>query len=242
MHHHGQRSSEGLPATLIDSEYDNIISTIPSPSIAELCPPIKDTFRITPAATVCVVNLFYDETALLPVQGFGYLIPKSTPKSLNPEGALGVVFDSDATPGLDTAPGTKLTVMLGGPHWKNLPKELLPSNSDAIEMAKGVLAAHLGITQNPILAQANLHVDCIPQYVVGHRTRMANARSAMLNNGHWSRVRVAGSWYNGVAVNDCITHAMITNATLRDNSYFGNEIVQTGVSVVKRQVTSSSRT
>ena len=55
------------------------------------------------------------------LQGFGYLIPQSVPFELNPERALGVIFDSDISPDLhSTVPaeklGTRLTVMMGG-HW-----------------------------------------------------------------------------------------------------------------------------
>lgn len=206
-------------------DFDRVISTIPSVNLGSICHPLKSIFSQSTASTVCVVNLFYKETDLKSAKGFGYLIPKSIPKSQNPEGALGVVFDSDATPELDEAPGTKLTVMLGGPAWKGVSKQQLPSNEDAIDMAQNVIMSHLGITQKPVLAQANLHTDCIPQYTIGHRQRMQRASEIMTKGDEaWmGSVRVAGSSYGGVGVNDCIENAWYTTAHLRHRTYFGNE-------------------
>lgn len=136
--------------------------------------------------------------------GFGYLIPNSVPFSQNPERALGVIFDSDISPALAGEPGTKLTVMMGGHWWDGWSS--YPSAAEGEEMAKAVLARHLGITEAPAACHVTLQRDCIPQYTVGHSKRMALAHQALLE-GTGDRVRVAGAWYSGVGVNDCLRAA-----------------------------------
>ncbi len=187
--------------------------------------PLKSLQDTTHAVTVQVVNLYYRTPSLLTtlkppgglprgtastgLRGFGYLIPNSVPFSQNPERALGVIFDSDISPDLSsTIPlkkqGTRLTVMLGGHWWDDW--TAYPDDEEAKEMAMAVLARHLGITEKPIVADATLQRGCIPQYEVGHSQRMAMAHEA-LQKTFAGRLRVAGSWYTGVGVNDCLRSA-----------------------------------
>ena len=157
-----------------------------------------------PSTTVMVVNLFYSQQDL-PIRGFGYLLPRSLPFEQNPEFALGVVFDSEASQTLDTAPGTKLTVMLGG-HWWDSLSGAFPDAEEGARMAKAVVARHLGIQDEPAAVRVGLQKDCIPQYVVGHPQRMRSGKEALLRHFD-GKLIVAGAAYNGVSVNDCIRNA-----------------------------------
>jgi protoporphyrinogen/coproporphyrinogen III oxidase len=151
-----------------------------------------------------VVNLFYADPNLLPAQGFGYLIPRSIPFEQNPERALGVVFDSDATVGLDSLAGTKVTVMLGGHWWDDF--ETYPLEEEGIVMARDILKRHLNVDAEPALSRAGLQRDCIPQYTVGHEARMKKAHNE-LRNSFGGKLAVAGNSYTGVGVNDCVRAA-----------------------------------
>ena len=152
-----------------------------------------------------VVNLFYDSPDLLRVKGFGYLIPRSVPVQQNPHRALGVVFDSDSSQGQDTVAGTKLTVMLGGHWWNDFDDRDIPDEEEGAAMARAVLKQHLGLDAQPRLVRVSLQRNCIPQYTVGHESRMATAHRDLLPLE--GRLRVAGSSYTGVGVNDCIRAA-----------------------------------
>lgn len=157
----------------------------------------------TPAVTVMVVNLYFSNPSVLPVRGFGYLLPRSLPFEQNPERALGVVFDSDASIGQDEIPGTKVTVMLGGHWWDDW--QAYPDEEMGASMAKDILKRHLGISEEPRAVRVGLQKECIPQYVVGHHERMAQGHEALRSfNG---RLRVAGSSYTGVGLNDCVRSA-----------------------------------
>ena len=161
------------------------------------------TLGQTSAVTVMVVNLFFSNSEAVPVHGFGYLLPRSIPFEQNPERALGVVFDSDASIGQDDARGTKVTVMLGGHWWDDY--ETYPDEDEGAGMARAVLERHLGINEEPRMIRVSLQRDCIPQYSVGHDDRMA-AASKVLEN--WKgTLLVAGNSYTGVGLNDCVRAA-----------------------------------
>lgn len=164
---------------------------------------------------VLVVNLYYSNPSLVPVRGFGYLIPRTVPLEQNPERALGVLFASESSVGQDTAPGTKLTVMLGGHWWKDYGLDSLPDEQSGIEMARSILARHLGIIEKPVVAKARLARGAIPQYRPLHHKRMQTIHSELLAEFH-GRFRVAGSAYHGVGVNDCTTSARKASYGIRE--------------------------
>ncbi|KAL9091281.1 MAG: hypothetical protein Q9165_004915 [Trypethelium subeluteriae] len=181
------------------------------------------------ATTVQVVSLYYSDPNLIPYKGFGYLIPQSVSFEQNPELALGVIFDSSyggafqpdpqetsrtrpasevetatSTLSQDTVSGTKLTVMLGGHWWDGY--TYYPSEQEGLELATSLLQRHLGINVPPTAYNVALQKDCIPQYTVGHSARMRAAHGE-LQRSFKGRLRVAGNWYTGVGVNDCIKAA-----------------------------------
>ncbi|KDB24597.1 protoporphyrinogen oxidase [Trichophyton interdigitale MR816] len=196
------------------ARYNYVISTTPSTVLADQLrgpggrtPPTATSRMLAAndyAVSVMVVNLFYKNPDLIPTQGFGYLIPRSVPFEQNPERALGVMFASHAVRGQDSAAGTKLAVMIGGHWWDGWDKSDLPDEQTGIAMAKSVVARHLGIVDEPVVAKARLQYKAIPQYTVGHCDRMEDLHEYLCRE-YDSRLKVAGAWYTGVAVNDGIT-------------------------------------
>jgi oxygen-dependent protoporphyrinogen oxidase len=161
------------------------------------------------------VNLFFPNPTLLPVQGFGYLIPQSVPFEQNPERALGVIFDTSAQDGI---PGTKLTVMMGGHWWDGW--TAYPSEEEGLAMARSVIQRHLNITDEPTAHVANLSRDCIPQYTLGYEDRL-KAFAEDTSREFKGRLRVVGAQFNGVGVNDCITGAWNVARGLRGEGWKG---------------------
>lgn len=187
------------------THHTSLISTLSAPTLASLLPPSSSSPSLSTisAVTVLVVNLYFSIPSLLPIKGFGYLIPKSVPPSQNPEHALGVIFDSD-TAATDSHPGTKVTVMMGGHYWYG--RSSYPDEESAVQMATAVLARHLRIYEKPMLSNVTLQSECIPQYHVGHDEKLRRAH-ADLTRGFAGRVAVAGSSFGGVGLNDCIRGA-----------------------------------
>lgn len=195
--------------------HNRVISTIPAPHLARALRQtsgenarlpqntIRELERHNYAVTVMVVNLFYENPDLLSAKGFGYLIPRSIPFEQNPERALGVIFGSETGIGQDTVPGTKLTVMMGGHLWDGWTESDYPDHDTAVKMARSLLNRHLGITDAPAISRSRLRRDAIPQYTVGHVSRMDKLSDSVREDFN-RRLTLAGSWYGGVGVVDCI--------------------------------------
>ncbi|CDM35397.1 hypothetical protein DTO013E5_7895 [Penicillium roqueforti] len=214
-------------------EYDYVISTIPPVALAKTMRKTEQLeaklypVGLTPlllrrqdyAVTVLVVNLYYPNPNLLPVEdGFGYLIPRSIPYEQNPECGLGVIFASSSSVGngtdpsssevnQDSAPGTKITVMLGGHYWDGF--EEYPDHDTAVKMARDMLKRHMNITDTPTVTRSRLQKDAIPQYTVGHLDRMYKL-SDTVRKDYQKRLILAGNWYNGVSVGDCVKQGILS--------------------------------
>lgn len=179
-------------------KHDKIISSLYSGTLAKLTGDALPALKNSAAVTIQIVNLFYKNVNLgKRYPGFGYLIPQSVPAENNPYCALGVIFDSDrdAAAGIGPNRGTNLTVMLGGHYWDYLDQSSWPSEDDAIAMAKATVQNHLGISADePVLASTKICRDCIPQHLVGHRDRMAQAHKELSDSFGGTLAVVGGSY------------------------------------------------
>lgn len=221
--------------------YDTVISTIPHNQFAAMLPSSSASKPPSiPSVTVMVVNLWFRNPNLLSrTPGFGYLIPRSIPYHQNPECALGVIFDGYAAPNQDlphareqrekytrgsgsaeeaVMTGTKMTVMMGGHWWDGWTD--FPGEEEAVNMARTVVARHLGIVEEPEQTMATLQRDCIPQYTVGHGERMKDFHYRLLRE-YGGNLRVAGGSYGGVGVNDCIRSAWDLGKEVREKGWRG---------------------
>ena len=207
--------------------HDHVIATAGAPELAKILekrekqqnagpgypltvPPTKSISCLKEynyAVNIMVVNLHYS-TDVIPVKGFGYLIPRSISMEQNPERALGVIFASQATPGLNTAPGDSVTVLLGGHFWDGWEEPDFPDHDTAVDMARSLLRRHLGVTQLPIVSRSRLHCNAIPQYTVGHVSRMRHLSKAVSEEFR-HRLTLAGNWYGDAGVPDCVRQAYI---------------------------------
>src|SRR5262249_12279931 len=193
-------------STVDSALYDQVILTTGSGALlSDLALPRIHQFTVPPSVTVGVVNLYYSNPNVLPVSGFGYLIPQSIPFNQNPELALGVVFDSDAVQGQDSVPGTKLTVMLGGHWWNSFSSP--PNEEQCLDMARSLLKRHLRIQDEPAATNVVVQKHCIPQYPVGYRKNVLAPIHEALLKEYQGTVKVCGSRFHGVGVNDCIRAA-----------------------------------
>ncbi|SPO27876.1 related to HEM14 - Protoporphyrinogen oxidase involved in heme biosynthetic pathway [Ustilago trichophora] len=225
-------------------EADRIISSIPSSQLADILPSNAELphLKHNPSANVGVVNLVISPKAvpaakaLVPVEGFGYLIPRTTPG--NEDGILGVVFDSDAIPDQDSAdPATrpiKLTVMMGGSHWSSLSS--LPSEEGMKARAIRAVSHHLGIDSallehaSKVTIKATLQKDCIPWYLVGHPVRMAQLHKALERDTLLaSKLTLVGASYTGVSLNDCVAYATEAVEQIVAAELHGGDNVVTGL-------------
>ncbi|PWN19878.1 Protoporphyrinogen oxidase [Microstroma glucosiphilum] len=236
------RVVSSLPATALATILDDSYAS----------PTLQALLRYNPSTTVGVVNfaipaglaravapecLFLNKRAhhVTGDGAFGFLIPRCESQGLeaggrkeeptNPEGVLGVVFDSDAVAGQDQADGgvTKLTVMVGGPHFTqpmsaaaksggSASAAPLPSEQEILRRAVSALDRHLAIpvsltTHEETVARARLQRHCIPTYLPGHFSRMLQLHSELQR---MDQITVAGASYIGVSLNDVVRSAKAT--------------------------------
>ncbi|XP_076010052.1 protoporphyrinogen oxidase [Genypterus blacodes] len=182
---------------------DHIICAQPAQALASVlpsnCQPLIKQLHDISTVTVAVVNLEY-EGFVLPVTGFGHLVPSS-----EDHGLLGVVYDSVAFPqhNRSNGPTTRLTVMLGGAWFHEVfgpPEEV--KEEHLVTTATEAVRCHLGVTMAPSWSFAALQKDCIPQYYLGHWKRVESMRSFIRKNV--LPLSLVGSSYDGVSVNDVI--------------------------------------
>ncbi|KAJ8005359.1 hypothetical protein DPEC_G00145800 [Dallia pectoralis] len=182
---------------------DHIIAALPAKALASALPsaaqPLSQQLREISTVTVAVVNLEY-EGSVLPVTGFGHLLPSSEDR-----GVLGVVYDSVPFPqhNRNGGPTTRLTVMMGGAWFQEVfgnPEEV--TEQLFVERATQAVSSHLGITTPPVWSTATINKDCIPQYYLGHWKRLEIMRKYIKD--HNMPITLAGASYDGVSVNDVI--------------------------------------
>ncbi|XP_029436825.1 protoporphyrinogen oxidase isoform X2 [Rhinatrema bivittatum] len=185
---------------------DHLISAVPAQALSRLLPasaePLAAELRQIQAVSVGVVNLQYDG-AVLPITGFGHLVPSSEDSAI-----LGVVYDSVAFPDQNRhgAPSTRLTVMMGGAWFeKGIGEPDKVSHNQLLRRASKAVTSHLGLSATPTRAIVKLHKDCLPQYTVGHWKRIENISKYL--EYQLLPLNLVGASYEGVSVNDCISSA-----------------------------------
>ncbi|KAF9879798.1 protoporphyrinogen oxidase [Colletotrichum karsti] len=177
--------------------FNKIISTTTSNALYRMTGGALRSLAGSPNVSIMAINLWYPDPNLnANHKGVGYLVPRSVD---NPEGLLGVFFDSDVLLRAEGEPeGTKLFVLMGGHHWAG--KRKPPSEDEAIQMAKSVVERHLGIpADTPCWSMAHYAKNCIPQHHVGHWERM-DAVSTELAFCFFGTLAVAGGSYTPIGV------------------------------------------
>ena len=179
---------------------DHIFSGIPAFVLKDLIrneQAFSEALSEIQAVNVGVVNLVY-HNVILPVQGFGFLIP-----SQQDIHALGCVFDSCSFPA-HRDDICILTVMLGGHLFeKQFGDVETVSESLLLDHATSIVEKVLGFSKKSLVDyRVQIQKQCIPQYTVGHSERVAR-----IYNTKPSRLSLIGASYEGVSINDCIFNA-----------------------------------
>ena len=140
--------------------------------------------------------------------GFGYLVP-SAHRGAAP-GVLGAVFDSCTFPtqAAGGGQGVRVSVMMGG---ASMPEVAQWSEEAKADAARAALVNHLhggrqGALPPPDVTAFHGGDNCIPQYTVGHRDRVADAR-AQLAAGMGGHVHLLGNSYDGVGIADVVAQS-----------------------------------
>jgi oxygen-dependent protoporphyrinogen oxidase len=159
--------------------------------------PLAETLREMPTAGLVVVCLgFVEEQLPMPLDGFGYLVPRC-------EGlrTLGCLWDSSVYPGRAPAGRVLLRVMIGGGTDRGA---LELDDAALLDVVRADLRTVMGLEAAPEFARIIRHPIGIPQYTVGHLVRLARAEARLV--AHPGLV-LAGNGYRGVSINACLADA-----------------------------------
>ncbi|AAR33347.1 protoporphyrinogen oxidase [Geobacter sulfurreducens] len=185
----------------IDMDADLVILATPAYATASIIQGVDSDMagilRQIPYATMTVVCFGYDRERIAhDLNGFGYLIPKE--EGMN---TLGTLWDSSIFENRAPEGQVLLRSMMGGacfPEYVNLTDE------EVTGRVKNDLATIMGITAPPSFVRIFRHHQAIPQYTVGHSTRVAalEQRAASLPG-----LFLTGNSYRGIGLNDCVAAA-----------------------------------
>ncbi len=188
-------SGETLSAKML------VIAT-PAFSAADLlegvAPAASSALRAVRYVDVHVLGFGFDRIDVpYPLDGFGFLVPRGQKVRV-----LGALWSSAAFP--DQAPEGKVAVrvLAGGaldPGFSDL------SDEHAIAVARRDLETTMGVVAEPEFARAIRWPRAIPQFELGHRERVADARQALVQA--LPKARLAGNYLDGVGLNDAVRTA-----------------------------------
>lgn len=184
----------------------SVIFAIPTDLAASLLTPLDPSFgsALNPIeyAAVAVVSLGYRKDDLgHSLDGFGFLIPRSAGLRI-----LGCVWNSSLFP--DRAPEghALLTSFVGGATdpaaGKLSPQELIP-------LVHRELAPLLSLKSDPVFSNANLWPRALPQYNLGHSSRLAELT---ITRSRFPGLFFTGNYLQGPAIGSCLDQAVATSS------------------------------
>ncbi|XP_055321938.1 protoporphyrinogen oxidase [Sitodiplosis mosellana] len=200
---HIEFGSNGVNVTINGKGYDtdNLVSSLPAFEIGKLVqkqhPELADDLLAIPYVDVAVVNFQFTGNNLLEKPGFGFLVPPAEDLPI-----LGVIYDSCC---FDMGENTVLTVMMGGKWFRE--RFGNGDEQDLYEKAIEQIRKILNIQQKPDAFKVNILRQCIPQYLVGHFERIERINNYI--DQHKIPLKLCGSAYDGVGVNDAIYSAKV---------------------------------
>jgi protoporphyrinogen/coproporphyrinogen III oxidase len=154
-------------------------------------------------APLAVVCLGYDEQTLTadrgPLNGFGFLVPRGEGPRI-----LGALWESSIYPGRAPDGKALLRVMIGGATDRDA---VDLDESHLVGIVREDLRRTMGIRGLPEFVRVFRHRRGIPQYTIGHASRLARIEARLRD---YPGLFLAGNSYRGVSINACIEEAPVT--------------------------------
>jgi oxygen-dependent protoporphyrinogen oxidase len=158
-----------------------------------------------PAVRIAVVMTGYRSSSPFarPARGFGFLVAGRERRQI-----LGTIYCSSTFPGQAPPAHTLLRTLLGGARNGEI---LDRSDDELLAVVRRELDLALGGDPAPDFVRVVRHEYGIPQYTLGHPTRLRRIAEAVRQV---PGLVVLGNGYRGVAVNACVAEARSVAATL----------------------------
>jgi oxygen-dependent protoporphyrinogen oxidase len=160
--------------------------------LVDLDPELAAQHRAIPYASSVVVTLAFSRADVVPLDGYGYLVPRAEGRDV-----LACTWSSQKWEGRSPDDCVLLRVYAGRFGGRDLTED---ADADLVALAREELA-FLGVTAEPILQRVQRWPWGMPQYVLGHPARLARIEDGLAAH---PGLALAGAAYRGVGIPDCI--------------------------------------
>lgn len=173
-------------------------TNVTSKLLSSVDPVFESSLSPVEYSGVAVVSLGYrKEDVTNPLNGFGFLVPRSSGLSV-----LGTVWNSSLFPGRAPEGHALLTSFVGG---ATNPSALEKSADELAGQVHREITPALGLRKEPVFNNVTIWPRAIPQYNLGHVARMAALEKARVN---FPGLYFSGNYLNGPAIGTCVEHAL----------------------------------
>jgi oxygen-dependent protoporphyrinogen oxidase len=159
-------------------------------------------------APVAVVSLGYlREDVAHPLEGFGFLIPRSSGLQV-----LGMVWNSSLFPGRAPVGHVLLTSFVGG---ATNPGAAALSTQELCDLVHREIAPLVHIRAAPVFSHVQIYRRALPQYNFGHTDRL---RALERLRADLPELSLLGNYLRGPAIGNCVELAMATAEAIRSRA------------------------
>jgi protoporphyrinogen/coproporphyrinogen III oxidase len=179
-------------------EADGVILATPSFQTARLLGGVAsgtadDLKQITHASTATVSLAFRQKDFPRKLDSFGFVVPAIEQRKI-----MACTFSSLKYPRRAPEGYVLLRSFVGGSLQPDLFQD---DDATMVKNVRAELASLLGVTAQPFFSRLWRHPDSMPQYAVGHDSRIKRIEA---NLDRFPTLALAGSAYHGVGISDCV--------------------------------------
>ena len=183
---------------------DDIVLACPAHAAARLLEEssltLADELASIPYASAILVTMVWERSKVAHTfDGFGFLVPKAERETIAAATWVGTKFPSRIP--RDLAAVRAFIVAQDAIRLRDAPRD------QVIELVRLELGRFMGIDASPRFATVHSWPESMPQYVVGHRSRVRKIQAAL---EELSGVHLIGNAYDGVGIPDCVRLAKQT--------------------------------
>ena len=193
------RRGAGYELELADGnpiESDGVVVATPAfvtaELLADLDPELAAAHAAIPYASSVVVTLAFSRADVLPLDGYGYVVPR-----VEGTDVLACTWSSQKWEERAPEGSVLIRVYAGRFGGRDLTAD---SDDDLVALARAEVGLG-GVVAEPVLARVHRWPRGMPQYVLGHPERLARIDAALSEH---PGLALAGAAYRGVGIPDCI--------------------------------------
>ncbi|MGE5692153.1 MAG: protoporphyrinogen oxidase [Candidatus Zixiibacteriota bacterium] len=181
--------------------FERLILATPSyqaaPLVQEVSPKLSSLlFQIRFAPVAVTVTAFRKDQLGVPLDGFGFLVPRRESRLI-----LGSIWSSAIFPHCAPGGSVILRTFLGG----TIRPELVgQSDLELLSLVTGQLSPLLNVRGAPLLTKLYRYPRALPQYQLGHLELLKRIEARLAD---FPGLSLTGSSYFGAGINDCIREA-----------------------------------